>query len=321
MWGNTLGWSISAVLVGLTISLVVYLDRTGRISTPRTDFSQKTGAGGEIRLPVPPSVVLSKLDDSIDSTEIYRRAILKYNEDPFTYGRFVRAGRERDIADLPAIKILHEAAASSRADIFAASPATIVTMKSDIPDLQALLTLGQAARRAGQLIAKSKPDEAMALHRAAFALGAKLYTERLSFAELSIGLTLIAESAAAMRSLARDNGDTTFERGVAEFDTARINYVNDQIAPMNNVLRAVDQTVLETHFGDVLYFARNAEERMWRVEAIFALARYRFNAAKSADQTLAENTLRQLSDDEDPIVRLAARVGRDLTIEQYRMIH
>ena len=80
------------------------------------------------------------------------------------------------------------------------------------------------------------------------------------------------------------------------------------------------------HTGDIFYLAKNAADRVWRVEAIVALGRMKYfvgDADSVADQRGAMRLVREWSDDpnQDVVTRQAAKAARDLTIEQYRGIH
>jgi hypothetical protein len=197
----------------------------------------------------------------------------------------------------------------------------IVNLDNEKPPLDQLRLLGNCMVRAALLIEKDKPAEAMALYEATFALGDKLYQERLTYAELDAGLNLMAQGSTSIARLAEANGNASRAKAVKEFDQARKLYVTEQILPMTRILLSVDQPTIDRHFGDVLHFARHAKERMWRVEAIFSLARYRFDAARIGDQNIANQILRDLAaNDPDPIIRTAAIAARDLTIEKYRML-
>jgi hypothetical protein len=175
--------------------------------------------------------------------------------------------------------------------------------------------LDDRSTRAGMLIEARKPAEAMALYEAVFSLGAKLLRERLTYEELDAGLKMLAEGSALI-------GKLNPQRAAAcqQFDEARRAYVNEHILPVQKILHTLDQPTIERHGGDVIYLARHAQDRMWQVEAIFALARYRFNAGRFADQHTALKVLQELSKDADPIVRTAATQGRDMTEERYRML-
>jgi hypothetical protein len=55
------------------------------------------------------------------------------------------------------------------------------------------------------LIEKDTPADAMALYEATFALGDKLYQERLTYAELDAGLNLMAQGSTSIARLAEVN--------------------------------------------------------------------------------------------------------------------
>jgi hypothetical protein len=315
MWGNWLGWCISALLVLGTTVLVHRLQRNMEVVSERTDFSRNIENGSAIVLPLPPTLVVPGMTEPTDAGPIYRRAIEAYLGNPPVYDSFARSGRTRDIDDVPAINILLEATACKRAGIFISQPAEIVNYDAEKPALRALATLGACGRRAGQLIEKDRPTDALRFYDATFALGVKLYQERLTWAELDVGLTLIAESSKLIMSL-----DPARTDAVGKFDRARQQFVIERVQPTLRVIASADDAVIERHAGDVAWFARHAEDRMWRVEAIFKMGRYRFNAGRIGDQHAAELLLKDLCDDPDPVIQTAARAARDLTIEQYRML-
>jgi hypothetical protein len=320
MWGNALGWCISAVMVVATAGGITWLNRNMESISSRTAFSRDSDNGAAIALPVAPLTVLPGMTEPTDAGPIYRRAIEAYQKDPATYGRFSRAGRVNDVIDVPAIRILTEATNCSGATIFSDEPAQVVNFNPDKPELEALRTLGACARRAGQLIEKTDPTEALRLYEATFALGAKLYAERLTYEELDTGLTLVAEASRMIHDLSAASGNTARAQACKAFDEARKSYVEQRIQPVQRIISSADQQVLEQHAGDVFYFARSAGDRTWRVEAIFKLGRYRFNAGRIGDQSNAMVVIRELLNDPDPVIQTAAAAARDLTQEQYRML-
>jgi hypothetical protein len=131
---------------------------------------------------------------------------------------------------------------------------------------------------------------------------------------------MMAETSTLMQQLAHASGDEARAQAIAAFDQGRRTYFRDRVLPMESILETVDQATLEAHAGDVLFYARHAVERVWRVEAILSLGRYRFNAGKGADQRSAMTTIKELCEDNDPVIQTAATAARDLTIEQYRMM-
>jgi hypothetical protein len=84
---------------------------------------------------------------------------------------------------------------------------------------------------------------------------------------------------------------------------------------------SADAPRIAANAGDVIRFAKMAKERMFRVEAILKLGRYRFDSARGADQLAAPRILGELEKDPDPVIETAAEAALGLTIEQYRMIH
>jgi hypothetical protein len=299
----------------MTAGLIGWVSIAARQITPRTEFTRDPSVGELIVLEVPPRRVLESMTSPVDAGPIYWRAIGAYELDPSTYGRFTRAGRASDLEDIPAISILVEAAASESGSIFAAEPARIVNLSNEKPELEALITLGNCAWRAGMLIEADRPREAMQYYEAVFSLGAKLYRERLIYPELEAGLNMMAQASALIARL-----DPSRAAACKAFDESRRDYMNKHILPVQRIVHTLDQPTIDRHAGDVMYLAREAQDRMWRVESIFALARYRFNAGTAADQLTAMRILRRLCDDRDPVIRAAAIAGRDMTEAEYRML-
>jgi hypothetical protein len=314
MWGNALGWTISLVLVVATAGAIRWLDRNARMISAPTAFVEDH-ANLAIALPIPPGTIVD-MTDPADAAATYRGAIDDYNQQPYIYERFARDGRLHDLDSVPTLDNLTGATHSASANIFAANPSEIVNYNDDKPALDALRTLGACAIRAGQLIEKDQPQHAMQLYEATFSLGTKLYQERLIYAELDAGLTMMAQSATLIGLLEPDRADAT-----RKFNETRKDFVVSQIQPTLRILSSIDQKVLEEHAGDVFYFAQHASERMWRVEAILKIGRYRFNAGRVGDQRAAMSALEKLSHDPDPTIRAATNAAENLTEQQYRMLH
>jgi hypothetical protein len=315
MWGNALGWTISLLLVVLTAAAVHWVDQSARTISAPTAFAADPNNAPAIVLPVSPSTLLD-MSDPADAAAIYRGAIDDYQQQPNIYDRFALDGRLRDVDSVPAVDSLTAATHSASAKIFAAHPAQIINYNSDNPNLVALKTLAACAIRVGQLIDKDQLQRAMQLYEAAFSLGAKLYQERLTYAELDAGLTMMAQSATLIGI-----GDLSRADAAKRFNGARSQFVTAQLQPTLRIISSIDQNVLEQHAGDVFYFAKQAGDRMWRVEAILKVGRYRFNAGRVGDQRAAEDLLQQLSGDPDPVIRIAADAAKNLTQPQYRMLH
>lgn len=320
MWGNRLGWSLSLVLVLIVVGSVYALNSYIEAVSARTAFSVDPNHGAIIELPISPSVVLPEMRDPADAGGIYRKALAEVRDHDVDYFKFLRVGHADDISSVPAINTLLEATTHSHATIFVDHPQEVINYNGDQPARTDLQTLGQCARRAGQLIAQDQPKRARDLYAAEFALGARLFEERLTYAELDAGLTLLAEGCGMLQTLPPTLLPSGFVDTARQFDTTRRAFVPERLDPMRNVIGSVDQNIVEAYAGDVFYFAQSAPERMWRVEAILKLGRYRFNAGRIGDQRSATRTLKKLEKDSDPIIQTAAKAALDLTVEQYRMI-
>jgi hypothetical protein len=170
------------------------------------------------------------------------------------------------------------------------------------------------------LIQDQRPAEAMKYYEAAFSLGIKLYRERITWAELDAGLSLMAENARLIAALSDELNQAQRARYAREFDAARAAYVKDRLLPTQHILSSPDSRLIERHSGDVFHFAYHAPERLWRIEAILRLGRYRFHSERLGDQRIANRVIEQLLRDPDPFIRTAAAAARDLTLEQYNLM-
>lgn len=316
MQAKRLSWSIGVLIVVVCGAGAWWIASQLLNVTPTTQFVHDASNLGVIELPVSPQVVLSPVSDT-DAGALYRESIELYLANPDPYDRFVASGRRSGDADgLDALGVLLRARDGARMNLFSGTPQQVVG-HGDKPELSAIRTLGKAANRVGALLTyEKKPDEATSYHHGAFALGARLYEERLTLDELLVGLELMSEAAAGIVACGATDDVVRF----AEFRAAYLPWYESRIKPMQRIITSIDPTVLTTHGGDILYIARHAPERMWRVEAIRALGRMRFNPPRAADRRAAQKLLDHLMNDPDPVIRAAVEAARSLTIEQYRMM-
>jgi hypothetical protein len=322
MWGNAAGWTISAVLV-LVIGAMVYLaDRAGETSPPSA-FALDAAKSGAMELSVSPRTIVAPAD-STDAARLYRQAVAAFGSDPSKYQRFIERGSPEDIPKLDALDFLLKTAGARQTVLFSDNPASIVNMKPEKPALDATSALGAAGIRAALLLQKTDQPQAIRYAQACFSLGSQLVGERLTAAELMAGLELLGDSAAVLKKLAGASGDASLVAKISAFDAARQEFYKQRVEPMLRVLTAVDENVIGEHAGDYFYLAEHAPERVWRVEAIFALGRMKYfvgTGGRLADQRGAMRVLKRLSGDADPVIAAAASAARDLTIEDYRRQH
>jgi hypothetical protein len=325
MWGNTLGWSISAVLVALMLVGVEMINRAGDISPP-TAFGKDANNLAVLEFaPTSPRAVVV-MTETGDAGSAYRQAIADYQRRADLYDKFATRGVAADVAALAALKQLIDATHLSRARIFVDHPSEIVNYQNDPPPLLALKTIASCAARAALLVQKTNRADAMRDFEAEFALGSKLFDERLTSAEMLLGLQLMSESAAGLLKLCDAAGDANRAKLIASFNDSRLNLFDSRIAPVLKVLQSADSRIIGQHTGDMFYLAQNAADRVWRVEAVLSLGRMKYfvgDRGTVGDQRGAMRFVRKLADDanEDAVIRQAARAARDLTIEQYRKIH
>jgi hypothetical protein len=318
MWGNTIGWIISLLLIAGAVAGAAYLDRMDRV-TPPTAFAMDPKNLAELDLGIPLQPLMPDLSGPVDITAQLKAAIEAYRADFYTYDRAATGAIPDNFDAMPAIAPIVDVAMSPGAALLSPLSEQTVTYKARKPELEAIRTLGEALIRAALSREKSDPTAAIGYYNAAFALGMKMYRERLVYAELTAGLNLMSQSA---QQLAKLPIDPKRAEALRAFEPARRTLVEERINPVWRIVGSVDPSVVQQHAGDVFVIARDAPERMWRIEAIFALARYRYSAQRFRDRANAIGTLEQIAEKEtDPVVKQAAIAARDMTIEDFRMLH
>jgi hypothetical protein len=302
MWGNSLGWGISSVIVIVTVGALVWVSRTLNTISGPTDFSAQSGAVDPISVPTIPTAVLPDGAEGVDTDALYHQAIDLYEQNRTVFNEFAQRPNPND---LPTVK-----------------PGEAVTYDANSP-LAALKAVGDCAAGAG-LIAKVNSDKGTALAdlQAAFSLGQRMADERLCYAELSGGLGLMGGSAIELAEMAKANGDQAKADALNTFAANISDYTTKKLVPIETVLSSIDQATIEQNAGDLFWLAKNSKERMWRIEAIHALGRVHYNAGRPGDNRGAPRVCGEIAQtDPDPIIKLAATQARDLTIEQYNALH
>jgi hypothetical protein len=321
MWGNRLGWGISAIIVVATITGLVFVSRSLDTISPPTDFSTNSGAGDALSLPAVPAAGLPSADAGADTGALYHQAVDLYEKDKTNFNQFSQRPRKDDEPAVePAVDLLRQAAGTTSLGIFAATPQEAVNYDLDSP-LKALKVVGDCANGAG-LLAKVKGDAggAQADFQAAFSLGQRMADERLCYAELSDGLGLMSAAAVELGEMAKDAGDQAKADALNQFSTAVTDFTTKKLIPIETVLSTIDDATIKQYVGDIFWVAGNSKERMWRVEAIHALGRVRYNADRPGDNRGAMRVVTQIAQSaSDPIIKLAATQARDLTLEDYRV--
>ena len=315
MWGNRLGWGIAAAMVVVAVGGWLLVENQLRLTEP-TSFSSSENLAA-LSPPLPPNPVV-QFNEPGDAGQLYRQASAAYPDSADACEDFAK--HPADAAPPQAIQLVLDATHQSGLAVFANDPGQLINYTEHNPTLEALNDLGHTIDAAGLMLFKQKkPEDAQRFYRGVYALGLRLYDERLDYDEYLVGMGLMNEATAGLAecesadSPARDEL-TKQESAVAAFD-------QEHVQPIYQVLVSGDPAAIAANAGDIFVFATSARERMFRVESILKLGRYRFDAARNADQMAVPRYSRKLANDPDPAVRAAATAARDLTLEQYRMIH
>jgi hypothetical protein len=316
MWGNLHGWLISLVLAGLILTPVAWLARMSSVTAPRGIALDPKNLMA-MELPMSPEEAWPIFSDDSDAGDSYKQVCAAWNSDAEAECEKFVATPTRQIP--AALQPLIDARHCQRMVLFAADLPAVVNYANEQPDLDNLFAAGEWTYKAGlSLGVHGQTAEARDYLEAAFALGRQLWQERVVFDECQKGMELMSDAAGAMCHIST-KGSELYDR-LSEFQKEMQDYQSQRIVPIWAVMSGVGEPIIEQSAGDILMFANQSKERMWRVEAVLALGRYQFNAATRGDQIGAARAVRKLADDPDPAVAAAGAAARDLTIETYRMI-
>jgi hypothetical protein len=322
MFGNTTGWTISAVIAllgflgGYQLLLVAQpTPPTGWVARAVLPLQLGDNAKGILDMP------MDDLKD--DAGDLYRQAIADYQNHKTEYEELQKT---RDFDDTTVAQInqmagmndLVQAARCPVMNLFKSKPDELVGYTTTVPELQ---DLQEIARTAENVIALAKYDKrydiAHKYANALAALGYHLYVERDAYLELSAAENYLGTGAASMLSVAQaEHGDTRDADKFMNFDVARRDEFDNRIDPVIKVISGQSQADIGAHAGDMFQLAADPQaDRVWRVEAIRKIGRLQFNAENRADQVKAPKFLKKLAADAslDPVIRAAATKARDMT--------
>lgn len=317
MFGNRIGWGISAAMVVAFCGVLWIFVQVGRL-TPPTAFARDLVLNQPIELPVSPATVFLA-DQPGSAGSIYRRVIDEYHANTDRYERIARESKPNLHEHLPAVEALIEAAPLRNMDLFERSPEKALAYTTrDTADLQALVKVGELANRLALFHAvNGNKERARELFQAVFALGTKLFQERVSYAEMAAGMGLMAASAEGLRKHVADEAE---KQRLAEFLDGYRRY-SPALQEVQKKINTIDSTVSYRHAGDVFYIIQTPGiDRMWRAEALMKAGRYRFDAGRAADQRGALRIIQPFLEDPDPVLRHAATQATNLTLADYRRL-
>jgi len=319
MFGNRLGWGISAAIVVATTLLMWWLYTAGtQIAPPGT--VGLNAANYSMQLPLDPRSLATWMSEEQDGIAIYKEAIAEYNAKTRAYNAYLERGKlnSPEFAEIEkGVYLLVKASTMRRPGVFADRPAELITYDSDRPALkEALRTVAKTAMKVGRQIEgppTQSPEEkqknaprAREIYRGVYTLGMKLYEERLVFDEWYEAREML--SVAKWMGELSDSGDEGAR--FKQIDSQILPFYKEKIEPVQNTIQ-----VLYPETGNVAALAVNGGDLMWRVEAILALGRCRYTSPRAGDQLGAARLIDQLMNDPEPRIRLAASVAKSLTRE------
>jgi hypothetical protein len=325
MWGNLIGWIISAA-IALAMGFLLYVIVRPPAPTPPTGEAVVAIAQKQIALPVSPVSVVAAGTEDCDAGTLYREAIKKYLADPIPYERFsgpsgaTKVKREEMAAIEDVVKATH---CGKKFTLFSSKPGELVNYDNNHPSLHAINEVGNILCTLGRLDYINKNyDEAKKLCEAAFQLGTRLQGERVSWAELADGLGIMQSAAKNLKDIAEEQGDRERRDTVRDFMVAEGQY-QLKLIEAYKIIGAIDEVYAGKYAGDIFSIAKNSQaDPMFRVEAFKHIGHYKYNARSKGDQLAAKKILTASAMDPalDPIVKTAAVAAHDLTPEQHNMV-
>jgi hypothetical protein len=322
MFGNQLGWIISFCVAAAGTFLGYQLLLLAQPTAP-TGWVQKTVQ--PLQMADMAKTVLDPMTNlKDDAGELYRHAISDYERHKTAYQELqkTRDFDETDIAELAGMDDLVKAAGCPSMDLFKSKPDDIVGYSTSVDALDDLEEIKKAVENVIALAMYDKRyDVAHKYANGLAALGYHLYTERVTYIELSAAENFMGTGCAALLQTAKAEHADSKIAALQNFDQARKDEFTNKIEPVFQVISSEGQQDIGEHAGDMFQLAVDADaERVWRVEAIRKIGRLQRNAEKQADQSKAPKFLDKLAADttQDSVIRAAATKARNMTAYDYQ---
>jgi hypothetical protein len=279
MFGNILGWAISAVILLLTtVAMWAFYVAGAYLSPP--GFVGQNAANYSMQLPVDPRSMATWMTEEEDAVAIYKEAIADYTAKTRHYNIYIERGKlnSPEYKEIEkGVNLLVTASTKKRPGVFTDRLGELITYDTDRPALkEALHSLGKTAMKVGrQSEVEKNLTRAREIYRAVYTLGVKLYEERLVFDEWFEAREMISVS----KWLGEISESADEASRWKQIDGQILDFYKAKIEPVQNTIM-----VLYPDAGDVAALATNGGDIMWRVEAILALGRARYTAARAGDQ-------------------------------------
>ncbi len=322
MFGNTLGWIISAVMTAVA-AFGTYLLVVAGVPTPPTGLVE-TALKPLTLATAAESVIPQATDSKAEAGALYREAIADYESHPEAYDSLQHnsnyASAKAEAASLKGLDKLLQASTARCIGIFTGEPKRIINFDANPADLDAIDGLSKTA---GMITALAKLEKDYRTARdygnAVLVLGVRLYQERLAYLELAKGETLIGLGTDILSGVA--DAEHSSGAGILAFKQQYRDDSEQVIQKMAKVLFDISDAGISAHAGDMFAMATDPKvDRVWRVEAIHRLGRLQKNAGNRADQIKAARVLAELSADpkEDSIIHLIADQSLNMSEGDYQ---
>jgi hypothetical protein len=327
MWGNAQGWifaALVAVVMGGLLSFVVIPPGMTAPTGTLTLAMQSADLGTD------PDTIVTAPSGDCDAGVVYASAGKEWADQKDKF-EAMKNGDIREVEkDLPApVKEIVSAADCGKMALFSGNLDEVINYHNDHPVLDSLNSAGELLNNLALLHTRDKYTNVSLATRyatAAFNLGRHLYQERIVFSEWMDGLNLM-QSAALV--LSTTETDPARAQGYKDFAFSVNDFVTNKAVPLWKVIGGIGQEDQAKYAGDIFQIAHDSPERMWRVEAVLKLGKFKFNASTRGDQSGAKRILKQMvaapALSPDPLTQsslhTAALAGADLTIEDYRLIN
>jgi hypothetical protein len=320
MFGNMLGWGISAVIAVIAVLI------GGQV----LNVAQPTATSGWVDAKVKPltldqaaQTVLPPMNDLKDDTgDLYRQASADFDRNKALYESLQKARdlKEVDYENLAGLNAVVTAGSCPAMDLFKSNPAEVVGFQTNVDVVDNLEDIAKAGEQVVVLLKLDKTSESYAKARkyaeAIEVLGYHLYKERAAYDELSKAESILGAVDRLLIDLDRAENMPDKEAAQKGFDDARLAEFQSKIEPVSKVLRSLGTQSLIQNAGDFYEIAADrSNDRVWRVEAIRRIGRLQFDAENKADQLKAPKVLTKMASDltDDPMVRAAATAAMNMT--------
>lgn len=299
MYGNPLGWLISAGLAALS-SYLIFLLAGAPSTTAPSNAAALAVAKKEISLPVRPEMVCALGTKDGDAGPLYRKAIVDFDHSERIIAKFNDDRMSVKANQLPFIDALMKARDCKTCKLFVTSPGDVVNYDNVHPMIESLLSAGRLCVTVGMVEATpamNKASDATRRFEAAFILGMRLYEERLAWDEMVKAHDLMQTAASQLKKIYTGKADSNSQTHLAAIDSFMSEEFNleSKLVEAQKIIGSTEESYAAPYAGDIFEIAQSDQaDPMFRVEAIKHIGNYRYNCKSYGDQKKADRVLAKL---------------------------